>query len=121
MPACKSASWMARRRYRWVCSGAIRLWWQHCHSVFGPLTITNQNFATSEVDVFDPQTHAFHQPHAGALQQTLLQRVQPIGLPKQCRYFLSRQHDVWAPGRPDPNNLIQPRQARHQHITIEEQ
>src|SRR5215475_1802188 len=46
-----------------VQSGA-RTAWKQRYSILGALAVAHDDFLALEVDVFDPQAHAFHDPKA---------------------------------------------------------
>lgn len=42
---------------------------QHGHAILATLAIAHRDLPRGEIDILDPQAHAFHQAHAGAVEQ----------------------------------------------------
>ena len=52
---------------------------QHRDAILGAFPVAHQDFPALEVDIFDPQSDRFHDPHARAVQQF---REEPVVAPE---------------------------------------
>ncbi|OIQ84470.1 hypothetical protein GALL_336930 [mine drainage metagenome] len=94
---------------------------QHGHPILAALAIAHADLESREVHILDPQPHALHQAHAGAIEQPHHQgngTLQPI----QHRPDLGlSQHRRQARRLLRPHDTVEPGQLRFQYLTIEKQ
>lgn len=93
---------------------------QHRDAILGAFPVAHQNFPALEVDIFDPQSDRFHDPHARAVQQFREEPVvAPEAIEQPCRLG-SREHRGQARGRLCPDDTVEPRQLADEDLPIEE-
>jgi hypothetical protein len=94
---------------------------QHGHAILATLAIAHRDLPRGEIDILDPQAHAFHQAHAGAVEQAQHQARGAIQ-PRQHRPHLGRrEHRRQARRLLRPLDAVQPRQGHFQHFAVEKQ
>ena len=102
---------------------------QHHHPVLAALALAHDDRAALEIDVLDPQTYAFHQPHAGAIQQLREQAMPGRNAPHQAAdLFLSQHHrqprlvlraaQLPHPRQVEPKHLLVEKQQRRQRLLV---
>ena len=90
-------------------------------AIFSAFAVAHQHFPPLEVDILDPQPHAFHQAHPRSIQQI---GHQPMGSAQAIQHDLDfgvGQHDrqpLWSLGL---LHVIQPRQFLVEDFFIEKQ
>ena len=63
---------------------------KHRYPVFIALATADQDLALIEIDILDPQAHAFHQTHARTVEQASHQTVQPLHQRQQTTRLVDR-------------------------------
>src|SRR5690606_22704049 len=85
---------------------------QHRAAVLPTLPLAYGELAPAEVHVLDPQAHALHQPHAGAIQQAGHQPMDAVELVEQRLHLIAGQHHGQALRPLGPADLLHPRQLQ---------
>ena len=94
---------------------------QHHDAVFAALALAHHDGAACEIDVLDPQTQAFQQAHAGAVEQLAEQTVVIRQGGQHLRHLVMRQHHR-KPGRAlRAVDLLHPRHRQAEHLLVQKQ
>lgn len=70
---------------------------QHHDTVLAALAVAHDDDVTVKTHIFDAKPHAFHQTHAGAVQETGQQRGWPVHVRQHSRHFVLGHHAGNAP------------------------
>jgi len=122
-PACSKIALMLKQRLLALLQQTIpQRHWQRNTPILVALASTHADLTARKVHILDPQAKAFHQSHAGAIQQT---RHQCSHTFRDCRQqpgnILHGQNDGQTFGALRTHNVLQPWQFHPQHLAIEEQ
>ncbi|OGI61343.1 MAG: hypothetical protein A2W18_12400 [Candidatus Muproteobacteria bacterium RBG_16_60_9] len=62
----------------------------HGHTILVALALAHQYFVALEVNILHPQPHAFHQAHAGAVDQPRHQPLRAVEVSEQALHLARR-------------------------------
>ena len=94
---------------------------QHRHPVLGALAVADHRLAPAEIQVLDPEAHAFHQAHAGTIEQAPHQGMRSLHAFKHGGHFGGRKHGRQALRLFRPRHIVQPRQIDAEHLPVKKQ
>lgn len=94
---------------------------QHRQPILAALAMTHRQLVTLEIDILDPQPHAFHQTHACSVEKTGHQRMRPVHRRQQALDLTARQHDGGPFRLLRPIQVSQPGQIDAEHFAIQKE
>ena len=107
-----------------LCRGQLDAQWldqvvgQDIHPVLSPLGISDQNLAPDEIQVLDPQPHAFHQTQTTAIKKLYNQAVNASELGNYLLDFLFGQDRGQALGSFGPHQFEGQLQILAQYLAV---
>lgn len=91
---------------------------QHGHPVLASISLPDKDFPTAELHILDPQGHARHQAHAGALHQARQQRMHPLHFVEDGGHFPGRQYGRQPRRRVGTVDVVHPWKVGLQHLLV---
>ncbi len=89
---------------------------QHCHAILVTLAAADGDLVALEIDIFDAQAQAFHEPHAGAVEQAHHQPRRAARGGQQALRFALGEHHRQALGRLGVRDAVEPGQVDAEHL-----
>jgi hypothetical protein len=94
---------------------------EHGDPVFVTLTFSDNNVSGSEVKVFDPQSQPFRQSQSRPVQQISYQPGNAIECIEERSYFLPSEYRGQSLRVFGWDDVSEPSQFLHQHVTVQEE